>query len=101
MVAYVQRLQREHIQMEHLWAAVEPMLVRWSDDTVAMPTATERRDIEAFRLIYPEHIALEEKTVFPAGFVLLGPEGSILAGAEMQARRKVGHNPAGARANTA
>lgn len=101
LMASVQRLQHEHIEMERLWRAVEPVLVRWSEPDASQPTALEREAIGAFRSIYPAHIALEEESVFPAAFALLGPEGSQRAGAEMQERRKVGHNQPGAPASAA
>lgn len=93
LVAAVQRLQQDHIAMEQLWGQVKTVLEQWKEaDAVALPTQAERSAIAAFRAIYPNHIALEEGTVFPAAFALLGMEASTVAGQEMQARRRVGQN---------
>lgn len=89
LVAAVQRLQHDHAAMERLWSAVKTVLDQWKEpETTALPSEAERSAIAAFRAIYPEHIALEEGTVFPAAFALLGAEASALAGQEMQARRR-------------
>lgn len=94
-VAIVQRLQRDHLAMEQLWAQVSVTLQAWRDGLSAgAPTDVQRAAIAAFRAIYPEHIALEENTIFPAAFALLGPAASAQAGQEMQDRRRVGHNAA-------
>lgn len=92
LVAAVQRLQKDHVAMERLWSQVKAVLEQWKEAEAAAPTPAEREAIAAFRAIYPDHIALEEGTVFPAAFALLGPDASAQAGLEMQARRRVGHN---------
>ena len=93
LVAAVQRLQQDHLAMERLWAQVKSVLDQWKEaGATESPTDSERNAIAAFRAIYPDHIALEEGTVFPAAFALLGADASALAGQEMQARRRVGHN---------
>lgn len=93
LVAAVKRLQQDHVHMERLWAIVKDALEQWlAPDAHALPTEAQRQAIADFRALYPHHIALEEGTVFPAAFALLGPDASALAGQEMQARRRVGHN---------
>lgn len=93
LVAAVRRLQQDHLAMEGLWRQVKAVLEPWKEaGAVARPTETQRSAIAAFRAIYPAHIALEEDTVFPAAFAVLGPDASTVAGQEMQARRRVGQN---------
>lgn len=93
LVAAVQQLQQDHVAMERLWGAVKPILEQWkAPDSAGSPSQSARDAIAAFCAIYPAHIALENNTVFPAAFTLLGADASALAGQEMQARRRVGHN---------
>ncbi len=95
MVAAVQHLQQDHATMERLWSAVKTVLDQWKDAQTQTPgpTTAERNAIADFRAIYPQHVALEEATVFPAAFALLGTEASALAGQEMQARRRPAPSP--------
>lgn len=89
LVAAVQRLQQDHAAMERLWEQVKEALDQWKEPGMeAPPSQSSREAIASFRAIYPSHIALEEGTVFPAAFALLGAEASALAGQEMQARRR-------------
>ena len=93
LVAAVRQLQQDHLAMAQLWGQVKPVLEQWKEPgAVARPTDAERSAIAAFRAIYPNHIALEENTVFPAAFALLGMEATAAAGQEMQARRHLGQN---------
>jgi iron-sulfur cluster repair protein YtfE (RIC family) len=93
LVAAVQRLQQDHIAMERLWRQVKTVLEPWATpEATCAPSPSEREAIAAFRAIYPDHIQLENDTVFPAAFALLGTDASTLAGQEMQSRRRVGHN---------
>lgn len=97
LVTAVQRLQQDHATMERLWGEVKTALDQWKEpQATSAPTEAERSAIAAFRAIYPEHIALEEGTVFPAAFARLGAQASALAGQEMQARRRPTPRPAGA-----
>lgn len=92
MVTQVERLQHDHAQMESLWRGIEPALRAWSSGVTTPLTSPQRDAIQVFRALYPPHIALEESSVFPQAFALLGPQASSDAGREMQSRRGVGHN---------
>lgn len=94
LVAQVHRLQQDHVEMETQWQHIQPLLQSWSSGGTEPLRLYQREAIERFRSLYPPHIAMEESSVFPQAFAMLGPQASAEAGREMQLRRRLGHNAA-------
>ena len=87
--ATVQQLQAEHRQMEALWAALRPPLLRWREAGASeRPDAATRAAAADFRLLYAGHIRQEEGLVFPAARAAMDDATQASMGAEMQARRR-------------
>lgn len=86
------RLERDHDAAQQHHAAVECLAHRWLEaarlDAVDARELNER--LAALRGIYTEHIALEDREVFPAAGRLLSVEQLRDVGREMAARRAPG-----------
>jgi hemerythrin-like domain-containing protein len=87
--AAVLQLQAEHRQMETLWAAVRPTLLRWREAGASGGVDAATRDtIARFIAIYAGHIDTEEGRVYPAARTTMDAATQAAMGAEMQARRR-------------
>ncbi|MEK9952050.1 MAG: hemerythrin domain-containing protein [Curvibacter sp.] len=87
--AVVRRLQAEHREMETLWAALRPTLLRWCDAGAReMPDAALRAQAARFAQLYAGHIPLEETLVFPGAQAGMDAARQAAMGQEMQARRR-------------
>jgi len=83
------RLERQHDEAELLHASVDARVDRWLDagrlssaDAEAMAA-----DLEELDRLYTEHIAFEDKVLFPAAARVLGADALRRIGEEMAARR--------------
>jgi len=95
------RLERQHDEAELLHASVDARVDRWLDagrlssaDAEAMAA-----DLEELDRLYTEHIAFEDKVLFPAAARVLGADALRRIGEEMAARR--GRNTDGTAAREA
>jgi hemerythrin-like domain-containing protein len=82
-------LEAQHRQAEALHDRVHSLLERWLDEgrLDAAAGTTLRDALSALRLIYHEHIAYEDHTLFPAAQRLLDPEAIARVGQAMAERR--------------
>lgn len=83
------RLEQQHDVAERLHASVDARVDRWldagrlsDDDARAMAS-----DLEELDRLYTEHIAFEDKVLFPAAARVLGADALRRIGQEMAARR--------------
>ncbi len=87
--AVVRRLQAEHHEMETLWAALRPTLLRWREAGASdTPDAALRAQAERFVQLYVGHIPVEETLVFPGAQAGMNTIQQDAMGQEMQARRR-------------
>lgn len=87
--AVVRRLQAEHCEMETLWAALRPTLLRWREpDAHSTPDAALRQQAARFARLYAGHIPVEETLVFAGAQAGMDAPTLAAMGAEMQARRR-------------
>lgn len=87
--AAVLRLQEDHRQMTGHWAALRPLLQRWSAPGCReAPDAAALAAIERFRALYADHIGTEEGLVYPAARTGMDAPALAAMGTEMQARRR-------------
>lgn len=87
--AVVHRLQAEHREMETLWAALRPTLLRWREAGASdAPDAALRAQAARFAQLYAGHIPVEETLVFPGAQAGMDAAHQAAMGQEMQARRR-------------
>ncbi|MFN4361904.1 MAG: hemerythrin domain-containing protein [Hylemonella sp.] len=87
--AVVRRLQAEHREMEALWTALRPTLLRWREAGASdAPDATLRAQAARFVQLYAGHIPVEETLVFPGAQAGMDAGQQAAMGQEMQARRR-------------
>ncbi|MBX9871809.1 MAG: hemerythrin domain-containing protein [Burkholderiaceae bacterium] len=87
--AVVRRLRAEHREMETLWAALRPTLLRWCEAGASdTPDAALRARAERFVQLYAGHIPVEETLVFPVAQAGMDAVQQDAMGQEMQARRR-------------
>lgn len=87
--AVVRRLRDEHREMETLWAALRPTLLRWSEAGASdTPDAALRARAERFVQLYAGHIPVEETLVFPGAQAGMDAVQQDAMGQEMQVRRR-------------
>ena len=87
--AVVRRLQAEHREMEALWAALRPTLLRWREpDAQGAPDAALHELAARFAQLYAGHIPVEETLVFPGAQAGMDAPTLAAMGAEMQGRRR-------------
>ena len=91
--AVVHRLQADHREMESLWAALRPVLLRWcAPDASDRPDAAWRQQAGHFATLYAGHIPVEETLVFPGAQSRMDATRQAAMGEEMQARRSAPHD---------
>jgi len=86
----VARLQQDHIAMERAWADARVPLGRIIDSSAARWTpldATENAALDRFIALYDEHIATEQRLVFPAAQSLMSPTALQGMAQDMMERR--------------
>ncbi len=87
--AVVRRLQAEHREMDTLWAALRPTLLRWREAGASdAPDAALRAQAARLAQLYAGHIPLEETLVFPGAQAGMAATEQAAMGQEMQARRR-------------
>ena len=90
VVALVQRLQQDHVQMAADWAAARAPLVALCDGD-AQPLGAAGDALDRFASRYAGHIAAEEGAAYPAAAALLAQDALAAMGREMAARRGAPH----------
>jgi hemerythrin-like domain-containing protein len=87
--ALVQRLQRDHVEMDAGWASARTVLARIADAKVnQLPDEDEAR-LVAFAGLYDAHLRAEEQIAYPAAQRLLDEPARTAMGEEMMRRRGV------------
>ena len=84
---WAERLHRDHLDMERLWAQVRTDLQAVLNSTPPAPDIQIRW--KAFEAVYRTHIELEESLAYPKAQGLMNASQRSLMGAEMAARRGV------------
>lgn len=90
-VAALDRLEHDHDTADVHHAAVDALVRRWiAEGALAAHDHGELTTrVEALEAIYREHIAFEDRELFPAAARALSPEQQADIGAEMARRRGV------------
>ena len=85
------KLERDHEEADQHHASVDTLVRRWlENDRLAPSEVAELQDhLGRLQTLYHEHIAIEDRQVFPAAAGALGPAEIAAVGAEMAARRGV------------
>jgi len=91
VLATIERVQAEHVDMTAVWNELDAVLARISAGDAA-PLAGEL--VDRFASIYDAHIAAEEKVLLPAMRRLLGSADWQAIGVAMARRRGVDWNDA-------
>ncbi len=83
------RLEREHEEAERIHAAVDARIDRWLGGLRLTPDEARAMasDLDALDRLYSQHIAFEDRVLFPAAARALGREAMRRIGEEMAARR--------------
>jgi hemerythrin-like domain-containing protein len=88
-VAVVQRLQRDHLQMETRWQEARRVLAAIEAGTLETLSPQDAAALDAFAGLYDDHIESEERLAYPAAARLLDPPALAAMGEEMMRRRGV------------
>jgi len=82
-------LEREHEEAERIHAAVDARIDRWLGGLRLTPDEARAMasDLDALDRLYSQHIAFEDRVLFPAAARALGREAMRRIGEEMAARR--------------
>ena len=85
----VARLEHDHAETERRHVAVDALLWTWLADGILdqESTAVLVEHLTALQAIYRDHIAVEDRDLFPVASRLLSPDQMTEIGAEMAARR--------------
>jgi hemerythrin-like domain-containing protein len=89
VVEIVERLQRDHAQMEQRWAAARGVLDRLGRGELARWSAADDETLDSFAGLYADHIAAEERVAYPEARALMDESDIAQAGQEMMRRRGV------------
>jgi len=87
LLALVDRLRQDHLQMEARWGKVRAaldLLARAESQVISAPDAAE---IDAFTRLYEGHVEAEEQLAYPAAAALLDDAARAAMGEEMRRRR--------------
>lgn len=90
-IALLDRLEHDHAEADGLHGAVDAIGRRWLATGSLPPDdlAQLRRSLERLDAIYREHIAVEDRELFPAAARLLSEEELRAVGLEMAERRAI------------
>jgi hemerythrin-like domain-containing protein len=91
-VAALEGLEHDHESADRHHAAVDGLVRRWIDEgTLSGERHAELTShVEALQAIYRDHIAFEDRELFPAAARVLSPAQQADIGAEMAQRRGIG-----------
>ena len=87
--ALVERLQREHLEMDSRWQQARQVLALIADGAVERLESEDEGRLEAFAALYGEHLGNEEGIVFPAAQAIVDAQVRHAMGEEMSRRRGV------------
>ena len=87
--ALAERVLREHVAMATAWAEVRAVLQGVEQGRCGVDGAVLARQWRAFAALYREHVALEDREVFPIAREHTGAEGLRAMADEMARRRGV------------
>jgi hemerythrin-like domain-containing protein len=85
--ALVERLQREHLEMESRWQQARRVLALVTDGAVERLEPDDEVRLESFAALYDAHLGNEEDIVFPAAQALVDAQARHAMGEEMSRRR--------------
>jgi hemerythrin-like domain-containing protein len=89
VVEVVQRLLRDHAQMEARWPAARAVLQRIAEGTLRQPGAADDAALDAFASLYGAHLQAEDEIAYPAARGVLDAPAQRAMGEEMMRRRGV------------
>jgi hemerythrin-like domain-containing protein len=87
--ALVERLQREHLEMDSRWQQARRVLALIAGGAVERLESEDDARLEAFAALYGSHLENEEGIVFPAAQALVDAPARHAMGQEMSRRRGV------------
>lgn len=92
---HLEALERDHRQADEDHAAVDVLVRRWlaADRLSGKDAADLRARLARLQTLYQQHIAIEDKELFPAAARLLTPSDLEQVGREMAERRDVRPRP--------
>lgn len=85
----VARLRQDHLLMESAWGRARDVLARIEGGELSMPAAQDEAALDAFALLYPDHIAAEESIAYPRAAAAMDAPAVTAMGGEMMRRRGV------------
>lgn len=90
-LAVLDKLEHDHDDADRRHAAVEALVQEWLANNRLSPSATGqlREHLICLQALYEQHIALEDREIFPAAAQVLDPAQIAAIGDEMAARRQV------------
>ncbi|HSV77921.1 MAG TPA: hemerythrin domain-containing protein [Ramlibacter sp.] len=86
-VEVVRQLQQDHQRMETLWAAARAVLQAIADGQRHQLGPDDEEMLDAFAVLYGEHLRAEELIVYPRSRALLDAQAIAGMGREMSKRR--------------
>ncbi len=87
LVALVDRLHQEHLQMETRWREARKVLDAVASGALQSLAPQDEAALDAFASPYGEHIKAEEELAYPAAAALLDEPSIAAMGQEMMRRR--------------
>ncbi len=87
VVAVVQRLQADHVQMEQGWQRCRLVLDALARGAIERLDGEAQRDLDAFAALYGEHIRAEEDIAYPQARQRLDAAGLDAMAQDMMRRR--------------
>jgi hemerythrin-like domain-containing protein len=89
IASIVERLQREHLEMESRWQEARKVLALVAGGEVKRLEPADAARLDAFAGLYDAHLRNEEGVAFPAAQALLDARARHAMGEEMMRRRGV------------
>ena len=87
--AVVERLQRDHLEMESRWRAAREVLVLVAEGRIDALADEDDATLDAFSGLYDDHIRAEEQIAYPAARKVLDDAGVQAMSEDMMRRRGV------------
>lgn len=88
-VRVVTRLRQDHRHMESNWQGAREVLARVAQGGVERLSDHEEATLDAFAVLYDDHIRAEEEIAYPQAQALIDAPGRAAMGEEMMRRRGV------------
>lgn len=97
-MAKIDALEADHRRADAAHAEVDDLARRWLNNGSLDPAETSRLTdvLKRLRMLYQEHIQIEDKEIFPLAGRVLSSDEIATIGREMAGRRGLGHHATGA-----